>query len=239
MENQTILVTGISNREFIERYAAPGRVGLCGGTTRIDVAIRAAQRHLHAERRWSNWSHAFLFEGRRIDGQHWVLESDIQILHKNIQLGAQENRADKYFDEKMFPTLAVLDFGLSETQVATLLREGLELVANRERYSLRELLGTLAVLKQPELRAQENRLAQERSVYCSAFVKRLFERLEIDLVPGVAGKNTAPEDIANSPLPHVKYLLLREMPGVKIAGLRRKIQAGVRAGLRKIKRQAK
>jgi hypothetical protein len=237
METQTITVTGLTNREFIERYAAPGRVGLCGGTTRVDIAIRAAQRHLRAERRWSDWSHAFLFEGRRIDGQHWVLESDIQILKKNVQLGAQENRVDKYYDEKMFPTLAVLDFSLSETQAAALICEGLELVAKREKYSLRELLGTLAVLKKPELRAQENRLAQERSVYCSAFVKRLFAQLEIDLVPGVAGKNTAPEDIANSAVPHTKYLLLREMPGAKLEALSRKIKTGVRDRLQKIKRR--
>jgi hypothetical protein len=236
METRIITVTGISNREFIERYAAPGRVGLCGGITRVDVAIRAAQRHLHAERRWSDWSHAFLFEGKRVDGQHWVLESDIQILKKNIQLGAQENRADKYFDGKMFPTLAVLDFGLDEKQVATLLREGLDFVARHEKYSVRELIGTLLVLKKPELRAQENRLAQERSVYCSAFVKQLFHSAGIDLVPGVAGKNTAPEDIAHSPLPHTKYLLLREMPGVKIVELGRKIKTGVRVGLRKIRR---
>jgi hypothetical protein len=215
VESQTIAVTGISNREFIERYAAPGRVGLCGGSTRLDAAIRAVQRHVHAERRWSDWSHAFLFQGRRVDGQHWVLESDLQILRKHIRLGAQENRAEKYFDENMYPTLAVLDFGLNETQAARVLGEGLDLVANHERYSLRELLGTLAVLKKPELRAKENRLAQKRSVYCSAFVRRLFERLEMDLVPGVAGKHTAPEDIAGSPLPHTKYLLLREIPEMK------------------------
>jgi hypothetical protein len=238
MASQTITVTGISNREFIERYAAPGRVGLCGGATRLDVAIRAAQRHVHAERRWSDWSHAFLFEGRRIDGQHWVLESDIQILRKHIRLGAQENRAEKYFDEKKFPTLAVLDFGLNETQAATLLGEGLDLVASYERYSLRELLGTLAVLKKPELRAQENRLAQKRSVYCSAFVRRLFEKLAIDLVPGVAGKHTAPEDIAGSPLPHVKYLLLREIPDMKSVVLAKKIKTGVRARLAKMKQRA-
>jgi len=237
MKSETIIVTGLSNQEFIERYAAPGRVGLCGGVTKIDSAIRLAQRHLHAERRWSDWSHAFLFEGRRIDGQHWVLESDLQILHKNIQLGVQENRADKYFDDKMFPTLAILDFGLNEMQLATLLREGLEFVANRERYSLRELIGTLLVLKKPELRAQENRLARERSVYCSAFVKQLFQHIELDLVPGVAGKNTAPEDIANSPVPHVKYVLLREMPGEKVAALAKKFKTGVRSRLEKIKRR--
>src|SRR5215472_3031591 len=130
MENETIVVNGMSNREFIETYAQAGRVGLCGGITKVDLAIRHAQRHLHAEHRWSDWSHSFLFEGRRLDGHHWVLESDIQILRKNIQLGAQENRASKYYDEKMFPALAILDFGLTEAQVKTLLCEGLERVAN-------------------------------------------------------------------------------------------------------------
>ncbi len=237
MENQSIIVSGISNREFLERYALPGRVGLCGGGTRVDIAIRRAQRHLHEEGRWSDWSHAFIFEGVRADGQHWVVESDIQIHRKHIQLGAQENRAAKYFDEKMFPALAVLDFGLSEAQVTTLLREGLELVANHERYSIRELIGTLIALRKPELRAQENLLARERSVYCSAFVQRLFLKAGIDLVPGVAGKNTTPEDIARTPVPHTTYLLQREAAPGKAAELKRKIHVHVRAGLRKIKRR--
>ncbi len=237
MQNETIIVTGISNREFIERYAAPGRVGLCGGGTRVDIAIRAAQRHLDAAGRWSDWSHAFLFEGRRADGQHWVMESDIQILRKNIQLGAQENRTSKYYDEKMFPTLAILDFDLSAAQVGMLISEALELVANHERYSLRELLGTLMVLKQPELRAQENRLARERSLYCSAFVRQLFLKAGIDLVPGVAGKHTAPEDIARTPVPHTTYLLQREVAPGKVGGLKKKISVHVRARLHNINRR--
>ena len=237
MENQTILVTGISNREFLERHARPGRIGLCGGSTNVDIAIRRAQRHLHAAGRWSDWSHAFIFEGIRADGQHWVVESDLQILRKHIQLGAQENRAAKYFDEKMFPSLAVLDFGLSEAQVATLLREALELVANRERYSLRELVGTLIALRKPELRAQENLLARERSVYCSAFVQQLFLKAGIDLVPGVTGKNTTPEDIARTPVPHTAYQLQREVALGKISQLKKKVSVHVRAGLRNLKRR--
>ena len=237
MENQTIIVSGISNREFLERYAAPGRVGLCGGGTRVDIAIRRAQRHLHDEGRWSDWSHAFLFEGRRVDGQHWVVESDIQILHKNIQLGAQENRTAKYDDEKMFPALAILDFGLSEAQVATLLREALELVANHERYSIRELFGTLIALRKPELRARENILARERSVYCSAFVQQVFLKAGVDLAPGVAGKNTAPEDIARTPVQHTTYLLQRTAAPGKVSRLKKTISVHVRAGLRKIKRR--
>ena len=233
MENQIVLCEGISNQEFIERHARAGCVGLCGGTTRVDVAIRRAQRHLQPEGFWSDWSHAFLFEGRRADGQHWVIESDIQILRRNIQLGAQENRAEKYFDEQMFPTLAILDFGLNETQVAMLLREGLGLVANRERYSLRELLGTLMVLKQPDLRAQENRLAKERSIFCSAFVKRLYLGIGLDLAPGISGKNTAPEDIASTPVPHVRYLLRRQIPGANL-GLRRRLRGRIEERLKKL-----
>jgi hypothetical protein len=230
MEKQSIVVTGISNREFLERHAQPGRVGLCGGTTNVDIAIRRAQRHLHAARRWSDWSHAFIFQGVRADGQHWVVESDIQIHRRHIQLGAQENRAAKYFDEKMFPALAVLDFGLDEAQVATLMREALELVASRERYSLRELVGTLITLRKPELRARENLLARERSVYCSAFVRRIFLKAGIDLVPGVAGKNTTPEDISRTPAPHVAYRLQREIAPGKISKLKKKISIRVRAG---------
>ncbi|HEX9046580.1 MAG TPA: hypothetical protein VF988_06090 [Verrucomicrobiae bacterium] len=121
METKTILVSGLSNRDFLERHAGAGRVGLCGGAAHVDIAIRRAQRHLDGDGQWSNWSHAFLFQGLRADGRHWVMESDLQFHRKHIQLGAQENRIEKYFDEKMFPALAVLDFALTETQVAALL----------------------------------------------------------------------------------------------------------------------
>lgn len=224
MKSETIPITGLSNREFLERYAAPGHVGLCGGAAPVDVLIRRAQRHLDAARQWSDWSHAFVFEGVRADGRHWVMESDLQFHRRNVQLGAQENRLEKYGDETLFPTLAVLDFGLNPTQIAAVIQEGLDLVASRERYSLRELVGTLIALRKPELRAQENVLAKKRSVFCSAFVQRLFHRAAIDLAPGVSGKNTTPEDLARSPVPHVTYLLQREMPGARFRGLRKQIQ---------------
>src|SRR5207245_5977767 len=130
-------------------YARPGRVGLVGGTTLIEKVIRRAERHLDRGEQWSLWSHAMLFQGKRVDGHHWVIESDLQIHRKHIQLGVQENRISKYYDEKMFSTLAVLDFGLTEEQVLCVVQEGLELVANRARYSVRELLGTLIALRYP------------------------------------------------------------------------------------------
>lgn len=80
--NQTVIVTGMSNREFLEAYAHPGRVGLSGGITLIDKAIARAERHIDDAGRWSLWSHSFLFQGRRPDGQHWVIESDLTYLLK-------------------------------------------------------------------------------------------------------------------------------------------------------------
>jgi hypothetical protein len=236
MQNRTVIVKDLSNREFLERHARAGCVGLYGGVTPVDTAIRQAQQLLRADGTWSDWSHVFLFEGRRVDGHHWVLESDIQIKPKNLQLGAQENRAAKYYDEKMYPSLAVLDFGLTEPQILALVQAGLELVARHEQYSIRELIGTLIALKKPEMRARENLFARERALYCSAFVQKLFATINLDLVPGVTAKHSTPEDILRTPVPHVKYLLVRPMPGPPSTVLRRKLAAGVRGQLSRLKR---
>jgi hypothetical protein len=233
--NQTIVVTGISNREFLEQYARPGRVGLCGGVTLVDKAILRAERHLDAAGAWGSWSHAFLFQGSRHDGHHWVIESDLQINRKHIRLGVQENRIAKYFDEDFYTTLAVLDFDLPETAVAKLLHEGLELVAARARYSLRELVGTLIALHDPKLRAQQNLLARESSLYCSAFIQHLFGKAGLDLAPGVHGKNTTPEDISRTPVPHVTYILRRDATPNKLARLKGRLRGRVRARIDKIK----
>ena len=237
METETIIVTGMSNREFLERYTQAGRIGLCGGVTNIDKAISHAQRHLNEDKRWSDWTHVFFFQGVRADGHDWVIESDIQIQRKHIQLGVQENRISKFFDDDFYTTLAVLDFGLTEAQVAQLIREGLELVANRGRYSMRELIGTLLTLKKPELRAKENVLARENSVYCSAFVKGLFLKAGIELVPRFATKNTTPEEIFRTPLALKKYVLQREVKPGKVKGLREKLNRNFRERIGKLKRR--
>src|SRR5258705_12756613 len=161
LPNGIVRIDGISNREFLERYARPGCIGLSGGISLIDRAICRAQRHLDAEENWGQWSHAFLFQGCRADGHHWVIESDLQVHRKHIQLGVQENRISKYFDEELYTMLAVLDFNLKETEVEILLSEALDLVANRARYSLRELLGTLIALRRQGMRGRNNVLARD------------------------------------------------------------------------------
>src|SRR6266705_2617060 len=234
-QNETIVLTGLSNREFLERYACPGRIGLSGGVTLVDKAICRAERHIHGKKKWGAWSHAFLFQGERHDGHHWVIESDLQFHRRHISLGVQENRVSKYFDEKLYTTLAVLDFGLTEVQTSCLLREGLELVAARARYSLRELVGTLIALRHPELRGRDNVLAREKSLYCSAFVQFLFRKAGIDLAPGVDAKHTTPEDISRAPIPHVTYLLKRGAGRSKLEQLRVRLRRRVRARIKHLK----
>jgi hypothetical protein len=203
-------MTQQSNRKFLEQHARPGRVGLVGGTTLIEKVIRRAERHVHPEEQWSLWSHALVFQGQRADGRHWVIESDLDIHTKHIRLGVQENRIDKYFDEKMFPTIAVLDFDLTEEQTGIVIREALEMVANRMRYSLRELFGTMVALRHPKFRPKTNLLAREKSMYCSGFVQYVFQKAGIDLVPGVHPSHNSPEDISRMPVPHTTYLLRRD-----------------------------
>ena len=226
--NDTLTVTGISNREFLDKYAQPGRIGLAGGTTFVDQAIRRAERYVHPTGKWGIWSHAFFFEGTRVDGHHWVIESDVQIAHKHIRLGVQENRISKYYNEDLYSTLAVLDFGLSEKQVSGIVREGLELLANRANYSLRELVGTWIALRHPHLRSADNLLARDQSFYCSAFVEFLFRNAGLELLPGVDVKNTTPEEIARSPLPHVTYVLRRRPMVSKLTKLAIRLRRRVR-----------
>jgi hypothetical protein len=233
--NETVIVTGISNREFLERYARAGRVGLSGGITLIDKAIALAERHVDPAGVLGLWSHSFLFEGTRHDGHHWVIESDLQVNRKHIRLGVQENRISKYHDEDFYTTLAVLDFNLPDAAVSALLSEALELVAQRARYSMRELVGTLIALHKPGLREKENLLARESSMYCSAFIQHLFRKAGIDLAPGVHCSNTTPEDISRTTVPHVTYLLHRDPPPRKLAELRRKMRERLRERVHKAK----
>jgi hypothetical protein len=201
-----ILEDNLSNEEFLKKHARAGRIGLAGGITLIDKAIVRAERHVDADKQWSHWSHAFLFQGQRVDGHQWVIESDLQINRKHIALGVQENRVSKYHDQGLYTTLAVMDFQLPQEAIDVLLREGLEMVALKARYSMRELIGTMVALRYDK-RDEGNRLARENSFYCSAFVRHLFRAAKIDLTPGVEVKHTTPEDIVRTLVPHTTYVL--------------------------------
>ena len=206
---ETIVVENLTNQEFLERHAHPGRIGLVGGTTLVDRLINRSQRHQIEDRKWSTWSHVFLFQGRRADGHHWIIESDLAVQRKHIRLGVQENRTAKYFDAEKYGAFAVIDLGLTPEQERALLGRALDLVAAGTRYSIRELFGTLLALRRPSLRAEENRMAREQAFYCSAFVRHLFDHAGIELALGIAVKNTTPEDIAQTGAARQRWLMVR------------------------------
>lgn len=230
--SRVIRVQGLSNAAFLKQYARPGCIGLASGLTLIDKAICLAERHLDEKRRWGQWSHAFIFEGERLDGHMWVIESDLQVLSKHIQLGAQENRTSKYNDEAYYTNLAVLDFGLTPEQTTAVLGAGLELVADHSRFSIRECLGAWMALRHQERRDTANVLARDHSYYCSAFVLHLFRSAGLDLLPGIEEKRSAPEELLHSPVPHTCHLLVRQKVTSAVVRAIRKMRVGLRRGLR-------
>lgn len=226
---ETIVVEGLTNREFIERHAHAGRIGIVGGLELGNRLIGRAQRHQRADRAWSCWSHAFLFQGRRADGHHWVIESDLDIKRKHIRLGVQENRAEKYYDDARYGAMAIIDLGLAPEQEQRLLACALGLVASGARYSLREIAGTAWALRHPRWRPRENLLAREQAFYCSAFVRHVFGHAGIELALGIAVKNTTPEDIAETAVLHRKWLMIRQAPAGGVRQFVRSVRQRLRA----------
>ena len=204
-------MTGLSNADFIEQHAAPGRIGLCGGRDWINKLIRKAQAPLTADGHRSLWSHAFVFSERRSDGQWWVIESDLDLRFKQVRLGVQENRAARYFDADAFPNLAILDFHLDAQQTRQVQVAALDLLSGLSSYSLRELAGTLLAMHSTRLRGRNNLLAQEGALYCSAMVQHCYSAAGVEFLPGVHGKNVAPHDIDESPVPHASHRLIRDL----------------------------
>jgi len=216
----------LSNAEFLGRYAAPGRVGLCGGNDLVNMAIRRAQGFVTEDGHRSPWSHAFLFTGERADAHHWVVESDLDLRSRHLRLGAQENRVDRYFDEAAYPNLAILDFGLDAEQTRRVMAEALDLVAGGSHYALREILGTLLALPSASVRRRRNLLAAEGALYCSAMVQHCFASAGLRFRPQIDGKNLTPHDIARSALPHTAWLRVRQaQPGTR-SRMRRLKEAG-------------
>lgn len=201
-----------SNQEFIERYALAGRVGLVSGASLIDQVIQKATGKVSTRQRRGEWSHAWVFQGRRRDGHHWIVESDLDAGLKHQRLGVQENRVTKFFSEAECPRLAILDFGLSAQQVEQVLTECLELVANQATYSLMEILGTALALQTGRSRNRKNLLAKKSSMYCSGLVQHVFAKAGIDLIPNVHSSLGTPEELARSPVIRQAYWLRRPVP---------------------------
>jgi len=215
----------VSNREFFAKFAHPGMVGLAGGETLLDHVIARAQRHIDADKKWGQWSHAFIIGEKRCDGNLWVIESDLDVHRKLIRFGAQENPVSKFDDGSFYSSMALLDFGLDQQTVTKVIAGGLELIAGRTRYSLRELIGTLIALRHPKMRAVKNPLDQPESFYCSALVRCLFLKAGVDIAPGLDIKNTTPEDIWRSPLVREAWTIDETAPKKRVAGAVKKVMA--------------
>ena len=199
-------VEGLSNLEFLRKYARRGCIGLMGGSSAVDRAIRQGQKAIDPSAKPSLWSHVAIFQGERVDGQSWVIESDFELGKGNLRNGVQENRIDKYASEKEWPNLAVLDFGLDEKASLKVVVAGLDLVARRTTYDLSGVLETYWAM----MRKTMSKGRDKESTYCSAFVRAIFKHVGVDLAPGIAVNHTLPEQVSRTTVPHTRYLLVRD-----------------------------
>ena len=195
------------NLEFFRKHASPGCIGLVGGASALDRGIRFAQRHLNPGKAPSLWSHAFVFQGERVDGAAWLMESDFDVTKGRLRSGVQENRVEKYGSEKAYPNVAVLDFGLKAEEVRRLLSAGLDLVVRRTPYALTGTLKTYWALLTKAL----ERDREKDEIYCSAFVRALYRHVGVDFAPGVAVRHTTPEHVARAK-GAARHELLRDGP---------------------------
>lgn len=209
MSVELINIKGINNKQFVEKYAKPGCIGLVGADNPIDNAIKKAQKLITADGKNSLWSHAFIFSGLRADREWWIIESDWDFNFKKSRLGVQENRAEKYYDIKEVPNFAIMDFNLDEKSQNKIIAEGLNLVVAKAEYSIREVFGALFNFKAKGGRSIENKLAQENSFFCSAMVQHCYNKVKIELANKVSLKNLAPEDIAVTKVPHKQFRIVR------------------------------
>jgi hypothetical protein len=61
------------------------------------------------------------------------------------------------------------------------------------------------------LRGRKNLLAREGALYCSAMVQHCYATVGVDFCGGgVNLKNTTPQDIAGTAVPHTVYAVMRQ-----------------------------
>jgi len=72
-------------------------------------------------------------------------------------------------------------------------------------------------------------------MYCSAFVQHLFRKIGFDLAPGVSGKNTTPEDLARTLIPHTRYILKRQPADRPLVKLGKQIRSRLEQRVGKLK----
>jgi len=185
---------------FFLRHFRPGRIGLVGTDDFIGEAIREAQRTLTLDGRDSKWSHAFLMGERRVDGNFYIFESDLEpdFERPQVKNGAQESPLAKWTVEEV-KYAAVLDMGIEDDAIPALLSTALTFVHEREiAYSISQLVGTWLQI----IRAQiwrPNPFEDMKALYCSSFVRYCYQSIGRDIVgQDIHLSNTAPEHLWQS-----------------------------------------
>jgi len=174
---------------------------------------------------------------RILGGDRWISSSLVSKLA--YQRAVPTSSTAIWLTRRQRELLRLLTQGLDNRNIAQTLEISIKTVENHLT-ALYRVLGVDSRLKavhyalrHPELRERENKLARDSSFYCSAFVQHLFRKSGIDLAPGLDAKNTTPEDISRTPVPHTTYLLQRAVATSKLKALAGHVRRRVKAKIRR------
>lgn len=197
----------MTNTDFLEAHAQPGDILLVGGGRLIELVLRFLQASLYGGRS-SLWSHIAIYGGRQQDGKHVIYTSDLDFVDGKWINGYCETTFCRY-NPMHYPNFAILNFSLNEEQRGALFAEIRKVSDKRPRYPLFRvfvagLYSTFGFRKNIYPDSIEDKV-----VSCSAFVRRVFLNIGIDLSPGIDVFSTFPEDIFRTASLHRRFLMLR------------------------------
>lgn len=185
------------NLTKVRNIAEPGDLILVGGDGFIARLIRYGQKVQTADGKPSLWSHVMMYRNRET-----VLESTMDFepfparapedKSRRLDNGVQINYLAHY--QSSSPSL-VLHFPFGEVERSLLIKRGEELEREGYTYPVLGLVGSLLAFW--IFRGwSSNPLQSRRSLYCSAFVQKVYrEALGIDFDGAHTDRNTSPEII--------------------------------------------
>ncbi len=182
---------------FFVSHFRPGRIGFVGLDDMVGMAIREAQRRLTLDGTPSRWSHVFLMGEKRVDGELYIFESDLEpdLERPQFRNGAQESRLKKWCVEAV-EHAAVIDVLEEDSLRNDLVAGALDFVYGAHvAYPIAQLVGTWWQIIAARL-WRANPFEDATALYCSSFVRHCLRKVGVDPVSeGIHLSNTAPEHL--------------------------------------------
>jgi hypothetical protein len=204
-----VIVDEESPEDFLQQHGRTGRVGLFGGSPVGHRIVRWGQSPITSDRLPSLWSHVVIFSEEKSAKFLYESDMDVGLFPPHLRDGAQRSPISKYFKERRWLYMSILDFLVTDDDAHRVLETCRRMIRQRVRYPVIGLIGTGLRYRIGGVHAGETGL-DSRGLFCSTFVQKAFMEIGIRFHQGVPLRHTGPEHIWQSAIPHHTYLRRKE-----------------------------